>query len=100
MTPNDQARLEKFIDGNQWIFAKTYAKTAPHEYLVYDKLSAEMQKEYDWFVKQIEEKGVDEKFYQATFRYLYVGDMKYWVHGFEAKDKGILNRDPAVNKYS
>jgi len=96
---NDEIRLKKFIDNNRWIFAKTYAKTAPHEYLVYDDLDAEMQKEYDWLVKQIEEKGVDEKFYQSTFRYLYVGDMKYWVHDSGGNDKGILNRDPAVNKY-
>lgn len=96
---DDEIRLKKFIDGNKWIFAKTYAKTAPHEYVVYDKLNTDMQKEYDWFVKQIEEKGVDEKFYQTTFRYLYVGDMKYWVHGFGVEDRGILNRDPAANKY-
>ncbi|MBI3685311.1 hypothetical protein HY250_02805 [Candidatus Azambacteria bacterium] len=62
----DEIRLKKFIKGNTWIFAKTYAKTAPHEYVVYDNLDAERQKEYDWFVKQIEEKGVDEKFYRVT----------------------------------
>ena len=96
---NDEARLKAFIDSNTWIFAKTYATTAPHEYLVYDKLDVEMKNEYDWFVKQIEEHGVDEKFYQTTFRYLYIGGMKYWVHGFNAGEKGILNRDPAGNKY-
>jgi hypothetical protein len=99
MTPNDQARSKRFIDGNQWIFAKTYAKTAPHEYVVYDKLTADMRKEYDWFVEQIEDHGVDEKFYQTTFRYLYLDGMKYWVHGFDIGDRGILNRDPAENKY-
>lgn len=95
----DEIRLKNFINNNQWIFAKTYAKTAPHEYLVYDKLDEERQKEYDWFIKQIEEKGVDEKFYQTTFRYLYFDSMKYWIHGSEENDKGILNRDPAGNKY-
>ncbi len=95
----DKIRLKKFIDGNTWIFAKTYAKTAPHEYVVYDKLDAEMQKEYDWFVRQIVEKGVDEKFYQATFRYLYFGDKKYWTYNTEEREGGVLNRDPAINKY-
>jgi hypothetical protein len=51
--------------------------------IVYDNLHTEVQKKYDWFVKQIEEDGFDEKFYQSTFRYRYVGDMKYWVHGFD-----------------
>ncbi len=95
----DEIRLKKFIDNNQWIFAKTYAKTAPHQYLVYDKLDEERQKEYNWFIKQIEEKGVDEKFYQTTFRYLYFDGRKYWIHDSEENDKGILNRDPAENKY-
>lgn len=95
----DNIRLKKFIDSNKWIFAKTYAKTAPHEYLVYNNLDQETQKEYDWFLEQIQQYGIDEKFYQTTFRYLYVGDMKFWVHGFEGEDRGILNRDPAGNKY-
>jgi len=95
----DEIRLKKFIDNNKWIFAKTYAKTAPHEYLIYDKLDEETQKEYNWFIKQIEEKGVDEKFYQITFRYLYFDGMKYWIHGAGENDRGILNRDPAGNKY-
>jgi|SRR3989344_3275352 len=94
-----EIRLKKFIDNNNWIFAKTYAKTAPHEYLIYDKLDEETQKEYNWFIKQIEEKGVDEKFYQITFRYLYFDGMKYWIHGAGENDRGILNRDPAGNKY-
>ena len=94
-----EIRLKKFIDNNNWIFAKTYAKTAPHEYLIYDKLDEETQKEYNWFIKQIEEKGIDKKFYQITFRYLYFDGMKYWIHGAGENDRGILNRDPAGNKY-
>jgi len=82
----DEIRLKKFIDSNKWTFAKTYAKTAPHEYLIYDNLDEERQKEYDWFIKQIEEKGVDEKFYQSTFRYLYFDGMKYWIHGTETRE--------------
>ena len=96
---NDEIRLKKFIDGNAWIFAKTYAKTAPHEYMVYDNLDAENQKEYDWFIKQIEEKGVDEKFYQTTFRYLYFENRKYWTHDIKEREGGVLNRDLATNKY-
>ena len=95
----DEIRLKKFIDNNKWIFAKTYAKTAPHEYLIYDKLDEEKQKEYNWFIKQIEEKGIDEKFYQTTFRYLYFDGMKYWIHNTETREKGVLNRDIATNKY-
>jgi hypothetical protein len=95
----DEVRLNTFIDGATWIFAKTYAKTAPHEYVIYDNLDAEGKKEYEWFVEQIQEKGVDEKFYQTTFRYLYFDDRKYWTHDTKQKKDGVLNRDLAKNKY-
>ncbi|MEY4731131.1 MAG: hypothetical protein RL681_77 [Candidatus Parcubacteria bacterium] len=95
----DETRLKEFIDGNTWIFAKTYAKTAPHEYVVYDRLDTEGRKEYDWFMGQIEENGVDEKFYNTTFRYLYFGGMKYWVHDTKEREGGVLNRDLATSKY-
>jgi len=98
MTENE-LRLKKFIDGNTWTFAKTYAKTAPHEYVIYDKLSTEQQKEYSWFAQQIAEKGIDEKFYQTTFRYLYFDGMKYWLHDTEQLKDGVLNRDFATSKY-
>ena len=95
----DEIRLKKFIDNATWIFAKTYAKTAPHEYVIYDNLDAQRQKEYEWFAKQIEEKGIDEKFYKTTFRYLYFEGRKYWTHDTEQRKGGVLNRDPARNKY-
>ena len=98
MTANEM-RLKKFIDANNWIFAKTYAKTAPHEYVVYDNLDSNMQKEYEWFIEQIKEKGIDEKFYQTTFRYLYFEDKKYWTHDTEQAKGGVLNRDLATKKY-
>ena len=95
----DEIRLKNFIDSTDWVFAKTYAKTAPHEYVVYDKLDEEGKKEYEWFVGQIKEKGIDEKFYQATFRYLYFEDKKYWTHDLDEMEGGVLNRDFAKNKY-
>jgi hypothetical protein len=95
----DKTRLKSFIDSNKWIFAKTYTKTAPHEYIVYEDLDDEVKKEYMWFIQQIKEKGVDEKFYQSTFRYLYFDGMKYWVHNSGDDPEGILNRDHSENKY-
>ena len=95
----DEQRLKNFICGVTWIFAKTYAETAPHEYIVYNKLRPDQQKEYEWFVKQIKQHGVDEKFYQAPFRYLYFEEMKYWVNDLEELAGGVLNRDWAKNKY-
>ena len=37
----DDTRLKTFVASVRWICAKTYASTAPHEYIIYDKLDAE-----------------------------------------------------------
>jgi hypothetical protein len=81
----DNTRLKKFVASVRWIFAKTCANTAPHEYIIYDKLDAEDKLEYEWFVEQIKQSGVDGKFYKATFRYLHLDDMKYWTCDAETK---------------
>jgi len=48
----DIDRLRAFIKANTWIFAKTYAKTAPHEYTVKNPKDT---KEFNFFVKKIRE---------------------------------------------
>jgi len=35
---NLSKNLRNFVDESTWIFAKTYAKTWPHEYVVRDKV--------------------------------------------------------------
>ena len=34
--------LKKFIENQNWIFAKTYAKTWPHEYIVQEKVDNDL----------------------------------------------------------
>jgi hypothetical protein len=49
------SKFKDFIKNNTWIFAKTYAKTAPHEYLVKRNLSIEDQKtlvEFAYFIRE------------------------------------------------
>ena len=33
--------LKEFVDNTPWIFAKTYAKTWPHHYIVRDRVDEE-----------------------------------------------------------
>ena len=98
-TEYDFVRIKKFIDGNTWTFAKTYAKTAPHEYLIYDKLDSENQKEYLWFANCIKKDGVDGKFYNAVLRYFYFGKHKYWLGNTDSRKDGVLNRDNKSEQY-
>ena len=67
----------------KWTFAKTYAKTAPHEYFL-EQDNPELFKE---LTKRIADSGKDGKFYNTTFRYYYHEEHKYW------QCENVLNRD-------
>ena len=93
----DECRIQKFIDGNNWIFAKTYAKTAPHEYLVYDNLNAKMRRECLWFIGYIRIAGVEQRYFRAKYTYLYFGEHKYWMmpgdNGTLIVNRALTNQD-------
>ncbi|MBT6690857.1 hypothetical protein HOB10_00785 [Candidatus Parcubacteria bacterium] len=69
-----------------WIFAKTYAKIAPHEYIVKEN---ELEL-FDEYKIKISKSGKEEEFTlhgkMDIYRYYYEGDYKYWIMG------NILNR--------
>jgi hypothetical protein len=79
------------LKNQRFTFAKTYAKTIPHEYIIdfYNKPLFNKMK------KLIEEKGVDKVFVifgrptSRSFRYVYLGGYKYWIDG-----DVVLNREP------
>lgn len=76
----------------KWIFAKTYAKIAPHEYI--------LQKDYPEFFQimkaKIEEHGEDEPFtlfgHTKVYRYIYTQSHRYWI------DEDVLNRDSTYGR--
>ena len=83
----NEAEIEKFIQHQKWIFAKTYAKTAPHEYIVRDHLNKKNQQLFDSFAEFIGNNGYRKKYYSKYFTYLNIDDKKYWVM------ENIINRD-------
>jgi len=91
------AKIKKFIDSADWIFAKTYAKTAPHEYAVRGK-NQHLEDEFVYFVKFIRKHGYKEKFWSRTYTYYDVGEYKYWTMGNPIDETTIINR--AELKYS
>ena len=56
MLPN---RLKALIDETEWTFAKTYAKTWPHEYIVRDRVDEEL---FVSLVRHIREHGDEGRF--------------------------------------
>jgi len=89
----------EWISKQSWIFAKTYAKTAPHEYIVKGELSSEDQEIFVDFVIYIRENGYTKKFYSKEFSYYDIDGEKYWTMGAPLEETIILNRDDVGNDY-
>lgn len=70
-----------FAESHKWKFAKTYADSAPHEYLVKNWLSDEDKLLYERFVQTIKHNSVVGYFYGHKNDYLILGDHYYWFMG-------------------
>ena len=81
--------LQSFIDNSNWIFAKTYAKTWPHEYIVRDKVD---ENKFVEFVRHIRANGYLGKFYTTDITYLDYSNMVYWTMGEPINETTIINR--------
>ena len=69
---------KRFAESHDWKFATTYAKTAPHEYLVKKWLSVEDRKLFERLVQAINKDYVIGYFYGHENKYLILGDYYYW----------------------
>ncbi len=67
-----------FTENHKWKFATTYAKTAPHEYLVKRWLNEEDRLLFERLVQTINEHAVVGYFYDHPNKYLILGDKYYW----------------------
>jgi hypothetical protein len=83
-------RARAFIEAVRWQVAKTYEKTAPHEYTV-RKWCPDLEKEYAWFDMLIRDAGVKKKFWKTQYSYLYLDGYRYWT-GWPPI---LINRCPA-----
>ncbi len=84
--------LKSFIDKQKWIFAKTYANKAPHEYVVRGKVEG-TDEEFMSVVNFIQEKGITMCFWNHPNKYIFVDDHQYWVmRDGEDDPTTILNR--------
>lgn len=87
----DIKTFEEYIKKVRWQNAKTYEKTAPHEYTV-RWWRKDLEREFIDAVIFIRINGVEEMFYNKPFIYLYHGDYKYWTMGAPLNTTRVLNR--------
>ena len=82
-----------FAEKHKWKFATTYAKTAPHEYLVKKKLSDEDRMLFERFVQTINKHSFVGYFYGHKNDYLILGDHYYWYMDYpENLAVDLINR--------
>ncbi|MEO7538867.1 MAG: hypothetical protein ABIV21_02485 [Pyrinomonadaceae bacterium] len=81
--------LKDFVASQEWTFAKTYASTWPHEYIVRDRVDEGL---FLALVRHIRKSGYEAKFYKMTITYFDEGDLVYWTMGEPLNVTTIINR--------
>ncbi|MFH1024612.1 MAG: hypothetical protein V1809_14620 [Planctomycetota bacterium] len=88
--------LQKFVDAAPWTFAKTYAPTWPHEYIVRDRVDENL---FVQLVRHIRAHGYEGKFYRKSITYYDEGGLVYWTMGAPIEETIIVNRCKKENSY-
>jgi hypothetical protein len=84
-----------------WIYAKTYAKTAPHEYVVHSRTSGMTKDDYVRAAHVIHTFGQPAKFYNMTSIYLTSPDglLKWWTMDEDLNETGLINQATTERLY-
>lgn len=84
--------IKQFINKYEWTFAKTYANTYPHEYLVLRNVKDEDKDMFYKLVNKIFDDGYEDNFYDLKNKYLIIGDHKYWSCDKTPETTILINR--------
>lgn len=90
--------ITDFIAKQNWIFAKTYATRAPHEYIVRGKING-TDEEFLKMAKYIQENGIVMHFWGHPNRYVFCGEYYYWVMKAEENDPTMIINRAKVEDY-
>jgi len=88
--------LKEFIGNSEWTFAKTYAATWPHEYMVRGRVD---EKLFVQMVKHIRGFGTEGPFYSQKYIYFEEDGWVYWTMGALIAETTIINRCRKENTY-
>ncbi len=88
--------VRSFVASTAWTFAKTYAATWPHEYVVRRPENAAMILA---LARHIFERGTDGRFYSQVRKYHHEGGKVYWSMNPTAETTGLVNRCDEAQTY-
>jgi hypothetical protein len=84
--------FRNFVGKFKWTFAKTYAKTAPHEYIVLAKVGLEHKADFIKAAQFIRDAGFRAFYYKSQRFYFALDDYYYWTMDENAEDTNLINR--------
>lgn len=88
--------LLAFVNREKWTFAKTYAKTWPHEYIVRERVDEQL---FVRLVEHIRAHGYQGRFYSKPITYFDEDGLTYWTMGEAIEKTTIINRCPKEGTY-
>lgn len=88
--------LKAFVRQQKWTFAKTYASSWPHEYIVRDSVDEDL---FVQLVRHIRKYGYDGKFYRKNITYFDEEGLVYWTMGEPVDETTIVNRCKKEQSY-
>ncbi|MDY0354801.1 MAG: hypothetical protein RBR19_02900 [Sedimentisphaerales bacterium] len=88
--------IKTFVNKEKWTFAKTYASTWPHEYIVRERVDEGL---FIRLVQHIRTYGYEGRFYRKPITYFDEDGMVYWTMGAPIDETIIVNRSKKEQTY-
>lgn len=89
MTAPFPDEVRAFVERAEWRFAKTYAQTWPHEYVLRDSRNADALLA---LARHIFTHGANGRFYSQVRKYHHEGGKVYWSMANRPEDATLINR--------
>jgi hypothetical protein len=101
MTEDDLNWWLTFAANLEWTFARTYAETAPHSYVVHSRTAGMTKGDFVRAAHVIHTFGQPAKFYNMTSIYLTSPDgrLKWWTMDKDLNETGLINQATTARLY-
>ncbi len=91
--PYTESEAIQFVESQYWIWASSYANTAPHEYLAKYKMKyIEDRLDFERFISTMKWFSKPGYFYSRKNEYYILGDYYYWTGWFDNFPCDLINR--------
>jgi len=92
----NKEKIQSVLESQKWTFAKTM-KSIPHEW-VHAKTYHGHGISMVAIAKYIQDYGYTEYFYGKPYKYINIGDYKYWTMDFPIENTDLINRSRLESK--